>query len=176
MHCADVCSDFGSQQSVAAMNSPLLSVRRRCRDVAVRRSLAFALLVAIGVGGSITHADPADFQAMPGLWKTVVSVISHGQPGHPSIRWRCVHEGADPWLAFANLSVPDAHCEQSDAHRSSTALAWAVSCSGRPPVSGRGRVDFDSAEHYTASIVLQGRGEVVRVEGKRYAACTDPTD
>jgi len=158
------------------MNSPLLSVRRRCRDVAVRRSLAFALLVAIGVGGSITHADPADFQAMPGLWKTVVSVISHGQPGHPSIRWHCVHEGADPWLAFANLSVPDAHCEQSDAHRSSTTLAWAVSCSGRPPVSGRGRVDFDSAEHYTASIVLQGRGEVVRAEGKRYAACTDPTD
>jgi hypothetical protein len=37
-------------------------------------------------------------------------------------------------------------------------------------------VDFDSAEHYTASIELQGRGEVVRVEGKRYAACTDPTD
>jgi hypothetical protein len=158
------------------MNNPIQKAWRLCSRVAIRRSLAFVLLFAIGLSGSIAHADPGDFQAMPGLWKTVVSVINHGQPGHPSIHWHCVHEGADPWLAFADLPIPNAHCEQSGAHRSSTALAWTVNCSGSPPVSGQGRVDFDSAEHYTASIVLQGRGEVVRVEGKRYAACTDPTD
>ena len=55
------------------------------------------------------QADPGDFQAMPGLWKTVVITVSHGQPGQPSIRWHCVHEGADPWLAFADLSVPEEH-------------------------------------------------------------------
>jgi hypothetical protein len=158
------------------MNHPIQNALRLCRGPVFGRSVAFVLFIAIGLGGSTAHADPADFQAMPGLWKTVVTIVSHGQPGQPSIRWHCVHEGADPWLAFADLSIPEAHCERSDAHRSSTALAWTVSCSGHPPVVGRGRVDFDSAEHYTASLELQGSGEIVRVEGKRYAACTDPTD
>jgi hypothetical protein len=158
------------------MNHLIQHARRFCRGTAVRRTAAFALFIAIGSGSSSTHADPADFQAMPGLWKTVVTVISHGQPGQPSIRWHCVHEGADPWLAFADLSVPEEHCQRSNQHRSSTALAWTESCSAHSPLTGHGHVDFDSAEHYTASIELQGRGEVVRVEGKRYAACTDPTD
>ncbi|MFZ0869213.1 MAG: DUF3617 family protein [Rhodanobacter sp.] len=158
------------------MNKSIQNARRPCRGPLVRRRAAFGLFIAIGLGGSGARADPADFQAMPGLWRTVVTVVDHGRPGHPSVRWHCVHEGADPWLAFADLSIPEAHCQRADAHRSSTALAWTVSCSGRPSVVGRGRVDFDSAEHYTASIVLQGRGEAVRVEGKRYAACTDPTD
>ena len=158
------------------MNQFIQHARRLCRGGAVRRTAAFALFIATGLGSSATRADPADFQAMPGLWKTVVIVVSHGQPGQPSIRWHCVHEGADPWLAFADLSVPEEHCQRSNQHRSSTALAWTESCSVHPPLTGHGRVDFDSAEHYTASIELQGRGEVVRVEGKRYAACTDPPD
>jgi hypothetical protein len=45
-----------------------------------------------------------------------------------------------------------------------------------PTPSGRGRVDFDTPEHYTASVSLQGRGEVLRVEGVRRAACTGPSD
>ncbi len=157
------------------MNHPIQNARRLCRGPVFRRSIALVLFIAIGMGSSTTHADPGDFQAMPGLWKTVVITVSHGRPGQPSIRWHCVHEGADPWLAFADLSVPEAHCQRSNQHRSSTALAWSESCSTQA-LSGHGRVDFDSAEHYTASIELQGRGEVVRVEGKRYAACTDPTD
>jgi hypothetical protein len=158
------------------MNNPMQNARRLSCGSAFRRSIAFVLFIAVGLGGSTAQADPGDFQAMPGLWKTVVITISHGQPGQPSIRWHCVHEGADPWLAFADLAVPEAHCQRSNQHRSSTALAWSESCSVHPPLSGHGRVDFDSAEHYTASIELQGRGEVVRVEGRRYAACTDPTD
>jgi hypothetical protein len=158
------------------MNNPIQHARRAFRSPVIHRSVAFVLFVAIGLGGSTAHADPGDFQAMPGLWKTVVTTVNNGQPGQPSIRWHCVHEGADPWLAFADLTVPEEHCQRSNQHRSSTALAWSESCSAHSPLSGHGRVDFDSAEHYTASIELQGRGEVVRVEGKRYAACTDPTD
>jgi hypothetical protein len=167
---------ISNRQEISAMNNPIKNARRLCRGPVVRRSAAFVLFIAIGLGGSTARADPGDFQAMPGLWKTVVTIVSHGQPGHPSIRWHCVHEGADPWLAFADLPVPEAHCQRINQHRSSTALAWSESCSAHPPLSGHGRVDFDSAEHYTSSIELQGHGEVVRVEGKRYAACTDPTD
>jgi hypothetical protein len=55
-------------------------------------------------------------------------------------------------------------------------LSWNVSCGGARSLAGRGRVDFDSAEHYTASVMLQDRGEVVNVDGKRYAACTSSSD
>jgi hypothetical protein len=158
------------------MNHSIKRILQLARTPAVRRRIGPLLFIVICLIGSVAYADPADFQAMPGLWKTVTIVVSHGQPGRPSIRWHCVHEGADPWLAFADLAVPQTHCQRSNEHRSSTALAWTESCSGHPPLTGGGRVDFDSAEQYTASITLQGRGEVVRVEGKRYAACTDPTD
>jgi hypothetical protein len=163
-------------KSVPTMHKPIQDTRCLYRSFILRHSLAGGLLIATGLGSSTTQADPADFQAMPGLWKTAVSNINNGRFGQPSIQWHCVNEDADPWLVFANFSVPDAQCQRSDEHRSSTALTWTLSCSGHSPASGRGRVDFDSAEHYTAGIVMKDRGQVVRIEGKRYAACTSPAD
>ena len=159
------------------MNHSIKNAWCLCRSSAVRLGLGLLLIVMAGFGSSTSHADPADFQAMPGLWKITVRKLDHRKSSPPSILWHCIDEGADPWVAFANFSVPgDSQCQRSDMHRSSTALAWTLSCSDQPPAHGRGRVDFDSAEHYTASIVLQDRGEVVRVEGKRYAACTSAND
>jgi hypothetical protein len=147
------------------------------RSSIIRHGFSVALFIAAGLGSWAAHADSADFQAMPGLWKITTHRLSHGRPGKPSIEWRCIGEGADPWASFANFAIPDVPpCQRSDQHRSSTALAWAVSCPVEPTANGRGRVDFDSAEHYTASIELQNRGEVVRIEGQRYAACTSPND
>jgi hypothetical protein len=115
---------------------------------------------------------------MPGLWKIVSSIVSHGQiVGQPKTTWHCVDEGADPWVAFATIDVPNqTACQRSDQHRRSTALDWSLSCPGSSPATGKGRVDFDSPEHYVASITMKDQGEVVRVEGKRYAACTSPSD
>lgn len=150
--------------------------RRRHRSVA-GRSFILVLLAAAGFVSSPGHADPGDFAAMPGLWKVVKTPVDHGHRGKPLIEWHCVDEGADPWVTFARFSLPAfAPCQLSEQHRSSTTLAWAVSCGGNPPVHGRGHMDFDSAEHYTASIVLQDRGEIVQVEGQRQAACTGPSD
>ena len=114
---------------------------------------------------------------MPGLWKMVLTPVHDGHPGKPTIQWHCVDEGADPWVAFASFLLPElASCQRGQAHRSSTALAWTLNCAGNPPSGGHGHVDFDSAEHYTAGVELQDRGEVIRVEGRRYAACTSPSD
>jgi hypothetical protein len=126
--------------------------------------------------GEPGHADPGDFQAMPGLWKIVTRVIEHGHAGLPQEQWHCVDESPDPWVEFASLSVPGyAQCERTSQHRSSTALAWSLSCPGLAAPGARGRVDFDSSEHYTASVSIGDR-QVVQVEGKRYAACTSPKD
>lgn len=141
-----------------------------CRGHAIARAIAVAVLLAAAIAGAPGRADPGDFQAMPGLWKIVMRSFDHGHAGQPTVQWHCVDEGADPWAEFAHLPVP-ASCKRSGEHRSSTALAWTLACPG----AGRGRVDFDSAEHYTGSVSLQGH-DVVQVEGKRYAACTSPSD
>jgi len=158
------------------MRTPVQIAQQQMRTPSMIRSLTFALLIAGGIGSSISHADPGDFQAMPGLWRTTTSVVSHGRAGKPKIQWHCVLEDNDPWVAFANLSASGTQCTRSDEQRSSTALAWTQTCPGHARMNGQGRVDFDSAEHYTASIVSKNRGELVHVEGQRRAACTDPSD
>lgn len=145
------------------------------RGHAVARTMAVLVLLAAAVVGEPSHADPGDFQAMPGLWKIVTRIIDHGHEGTPQVTWHCVDESPDPWAEFADLPVPGAdQCKRTDAHRSSTALGWSMQCAGRQSAA-QGRVKFDSAEHYTAAITLDGQ-DVVRVEGRRYAACTSPRD
>ena len=142
-----------------------------------RRYLACGLFVATALATSATLADPGDFAAMPGLWKMVTRSIDHGKAGKPAVAWHCVDEGPDPWVEFADLTnLPQTQCTRSEQHRRSTALDWSVSCPGPVASTGKGRVAFDSPEHFTASVVMKGQGEVVRVEGKRFAACTSPSD
>lgn len=146
------------------------------RGHTVARALALLVLLAAALIGEPGHADPGDFQAMPGLWKIVTRVIEHGRRGAPREQWHCVDEGPDPWEEFAQLPVPGSpQCERVSQHRSSTALAWTLSCPGLATPGVRGRVDFDSPEHYTASVSM-GERVVVQVEGRRYAACTSPKD
>jgi len=143
----------------------------------LRRCLAYGLFITAALGTTATHADPGDFQAMPGLWKIISRTVHHGQLGQPSIAWRCVFEGADPWVAFADRTIlSQTQCKRTNEHRHSTALDWSLSCPGSSAATGKGRVDFDSPQHFTAAVLMQGQGEVVRVDGKRYAACTSPSD
>jgi hypothetical protein len=142
----------------------------------MERVVALASLAVLSLAAAASHADPGDFQAMPGLWKIVMHRVNGSHAGQSTVQWHCVDEGADPWAEFADMSVPGNHqCQRSDQHRSSTALAWSLSCPGSAPTTGRGRVDFDSPEHYTASTSLHGH-EVMHVEGQRYAACTSAND
>jgi len=142
----------------------------------VARAIAVLVLLGAALVGEPSHADPGDFQAMPGLWKITKHTMDRGHAGKSEVLWHCVDESPDPWTEFADLSVPGyTQCRRDDEHRSSTTLAWSVSCSGLATLGGRGRVDFDSAEHYTASVSLRGR-DVVQVEGRRLAACTSPKD
>jgi hypothetical protein len=160
------------------MRRPTRHARSTFQTFRLPRRFIALLFLAAALGSTATLADPGDFQAMPGLWKIVTRIISRGQiVGTPQIRWHCVDEGADPWLEFATIDIPNqTKCLRSDQHRRSTALDWSLSCPDNARATGKGRVDFDSPEHYVASIAVKGEGEVVRVEGKRYAACTSPAD
>ena len=160
------------------MRQPIQSARRALENPSIRRRFIRSLFFAAALGSSAALADPGDFQAMPGLWRIVTRIVSNNQiVGQPKTTWHCVDEGADPWVEFAAIDVPNqTKCLRSGEHRRSTALDWSLSCPGNASATGKGRVDFDSPEHYSASIAMKGQGDVVRVDGKRYAACTSPSD
>lgn len=130
---------------------------------------ALMLISASATVSSGAHADPADFQAMPGLWKITVHTLKDGKQ---QVKWKCLYDGADPWVTFADSVEPDGSCQRSDEHRTSTALAWQLSCNAH---QGTARIQLDSAQHYAGKVMLDGK-EVLDIDGKRYAACTGPAD
>jgi hypothetical protein len=135
---------------------------------------AFTVWLLSSVLAPRAHADAGDFQAMPGLWKIVTHTQAKGAP-HETVAWHCVDEDADPWASFATLAPSEgASCERTDEHRSRTSLDWNLRCAAPPALHGR--VAFDSPEHYTATLAADKAEPVLRVEGKRYAACTSPKD
>jgi hypothetical protein len=133
---------------------------------------AMLLLGASSTIGTSAHADPADFQTMPGLWKITLHTVKGGQAGQDAVKWRCLYDGGDPWQTFVDVMEPDASCQRSGEHRTSTTLAWNVSCGKQ---TGQGHIALDSPQHYTGSVALDGH-DVLQIEGKRYAACTGPSD
>jgi hypothetical protein len=133
---------------------------------------ALMLIGAAGALGSTAQADPGDFQAMPGLWKITLHTLRNGQAGPDQVAWKCLYDGADPWTTFVDAMKPDAGCQRSGEHRTSTALAWQLGCGSQ---HGNGRITLDSAQHYSGQVALDGH-DVLHIDGKRYAACTGPSD
>jgi hypothetical protein len=130
---------------------------------------ALLLLGASSTLSSRAQADPGDFQAMPGLWKITMHTV---KDGHDVVKWKCLYDGADPWETFVDAMAPDASCQRSGEHRTSTALAWQVSCGTH---AGSGHIALDSPQHYRGSVTLDGQ-QAIEVEGERRAACTGPSD
>ena len=139
-----------------------------------RWSNPIAALMLIGASGAIStgaHADPADFQAMPGLWKITLHTLKDGH-AQDQVKWKCFYDGADPWTTFADAMQPDASCQRSGEHRTSTALAWQESCGTH---KGTARIELDSAQHFAGKVMLDEK-QSLDIDGKRYAACTGPAD
>lgn len=151
-----------------------LAATWRARAMSPSSLVATALCAATLTVALPVHADAGDFGAMPGLWKIQVRRVIHGKASAPEVQWHCVDEGADPWTTFAAWTAADGECTATDQQRRTTSLAWKLTCKTAPPASAH--VDFDNAKHYTGSVTVEGRGEIMTVEGDRYAACTSPED
>lgn len=149
-----------------------MSLLARSTGYLSRWSNPVAALMLISASAAVStnvHADPADFQAMPGLWKITLHTLKDGKE---QVKWKCLYDGGDPWATFVEVMLPEANCERSNEHRTSTALAWSVNCNAH---SGNGHIALDAPDHYTGSVKLDGH-DVLQIEGKRYAACTSPSD
>jgi hypothetical protein len=127
------------------------------------------------------HADD-EFKAMQGLWKTTLLRSNSASQTSPSVNWRCVDEGSDPWTNFAFLIPLDKSCKRTYSYRTSTSLKWRLDCTGLSTITDEGSIVFSAADHYTGKIQLRGTllgypiDQAIMVEGQRRAACTSPQD
>jgi len=149
----------------------------------MKSTLALITLLLIGGLTFMPTARADEFEAMPGLWKTTLRTGQSSPSDPPQVQWHCVDEGADPWIAFARLPVlPHEACQRKGFVRTDTSLKWRLDCTGGFTISNQGSLVFDSARHYTGKVKLTGTvmgypvAEVLRVEGERRAACTNPQD
>ena len=128
-----------------------------------------------------------EFVALPGLWKTTSAVRGASDPLRSV--WHCVDEGADPWVSYAQIrDLPGMVCSRTSLQRDSTSLKWRMQCHGagleesRDSINSEGAVIFDSAQHYTGWIRINGLlmgypvDNTVDIDGSRQAACTSPED
>lgn len=149
-----------------------MSLLARSTGYLSRWSNPVAALMLMSASAAIStnaHADPADFQAMPGLWKITLHTL---KDGNQQVKWKCLYDGANPWTTFVDPLQPQAECTRDGEHRTSTALTWQVTCGGH---SGNGHIVLDSPQHYSGEVAMDGHASM-HVEGQRYAACTGPSD
>jgi hypothetical protein len=124
-----------------------------------------------------------EFKALPGLWKTTSQIENATSVVSAQIKWHCVDEDDDPWIAFAHLDVlPQESCKRVGFSRTSTSLKWSLDCTGAFAMTNEGSVVFDGAQHYSGKVKLTGTmmgypiDETIHVEGEHRAACTSAAD
>ena len=140
-----------------------------------------ATVLVVLVVAAQTRAEELD--ALPGLWKTTLRIVHAGNNEPPQVRWHCVIEKADPWIAFARLPVlPHESCQRKGFVRTSTSLQWQLVCTGDFEITNAGSIIFDSAQHYHGTVRITGSlmgypiADEIRLEGEHKAACTSPQD
>lgn len=138
-------------------------------------ALLAVLLTLAALHPGPVKADAADFQGMPGMWKVNYQIQRPGHSTRSGSYWFCADDGSDPMDTFAVIALPVLeNCSRASTRRSTTALAWQLSCDGGS--KGRGHISFDTAEHYLGGVVLPARHEAIQLEARHYAACTGPSD
>jgi hypothetical protein len=137
------------------------------------------LLLAIGT----VRAEDNDFKGLPGLWKTTSQIEGGGPSVQTQIKWHCVDEDDDPWIAFVHLQVsPQASCKRVGFSKTSDSLKWRLECSGAFAIINEGSLIFNTPLHYSGKVKLTGTmmgypiEQTIDITGEHRAACTSPSD
>jgi hypothetical protein len=150
--------------------------------------MTFSRLFAARAVGALlllcSAAAGADaFGAMPRLWSTTYQIDGNAAPAGAQPHWHCADETADPWLEYAQLRVPQGYsCKRVSFNRTLSSLKWRLECSGPSSFVNEGSLVFDTPKHYTGEVSISGNlmdypiQTTIKLEGKRKAACTSPSD
>ena len=148
--------------------------RYRVSATAVLR--IFALIALFSVAASAAFADGIE----PGLWKIIVQTRSQGMVSPPHESAKCLTADETRDLATTFSPVPrtiNSECGPIERTLDGARLNWHVVCKGQLNVELTGAFNFDSAQHYTATVRTQADmgGQTIdsldMLEGQWMSAC-----
>ena len=116
-----------------------------------------------------------------GQWKITSSIVMNGAAMQPQVKQRCLtpEQAGDVAKTFGPVSATvNSTCEPAEPETTGTNLKWHLQCKGQLDLDVLGDFNFDSADHYTATVISKGvmAGKLIsdvktEIEGERIGEC-----
>jgi Protein of unknown function (DUF3617) len=144
--------------------------------VRVGVAAVLGILGLIALSASAAVADGIE----PGLWKVTAQTKAEGMVSAPHESTKCLSEDETKDLATTFSPVPrmiNSECAPIERKLDGGRLDWHLVCKGQLNVELTGAFNFDSAQHYTATVHTHATiGDQVMdtldmLEGRRVSAC-----
>ena len=131
---------------------------------------------------ALAVAARADTLAIqPGQWKVTTNIVMNGATAPPQTKLRCLtpEQAGDVAKTFGPVSgTVNSTCEPAEPETTGTSLKWHLQCKGQLDLDVLGDFNFDSADHYTATVISKGvmAGKLIsdvktELEGERIGEC-----
>ena len=128
-----------------------------------------------------TAIRAAETLVEPGEWKVTSTTIVNGATQPTQVKSRCIspEQAQDVTKTFGPVSgTINSTCADPEVKASGRTLSWRLQCRGQLDIDVAGHFEFDSPQHYTASVTSQGRmaGQLISdvktgLEGERIGDC-----
>ena len=129
----------------------------------------------------IVSAEASDLAIDPGQWKVTSKTVMNGAPPEPSVKARCItpEQASDVTKTFGPVTgTVNSTCEPAEPQTSGRTMTWHLQCRGQLDFDVAGSFNFDSATHYTATVISKGvmAGRLIsdvktEIEGERVGEC-----
>jgi len=137
-------------------------------------TVVLALLASVASRG-------ADNLLEPGQWKVTSSSVINGGTTPPQAKGRCItpEQAQDIAKTFGPVSgTVNSTCADPDIETTGRTLSWRLQCRGQLDADVAATFNFDSPQHYTATVTSKGRmgGKLIsdvttEVVGERVGEC-----
>jgi hypothetical protein len=117
----------------------------------------------------------------PGQWKITSSIVMNGAAMPSQVKQRCLtpEQAGDVAKTFGPVSgTVNSSCEPAEPETAGRNLKWHLQCKGQLDLDVIGDFNFDSADHYTATVISKGvmAGKLIsdvktELEGERVGEC-----
>jgi hypothetical protein len=124
----------------------------------------------------------ADMLAIrPGQWKITSSIVMNGAAMPSQVKQRCLtpEQAGDVTKTFGPVSATvNSTCEPAEPETAGRNMKWHLQCKGQLDLDVLGDFNFDSADHYKATVISKGvmAGKLIsdvktELEGERVGEC-----
>jgi hypothetical protein len=130
---------------------------------------------------SMTGVCAAEDLVEPGQWRVTSSNVINGMAAPPQAKARCItpQQAEDVARTFGPVSgTINSDCADPEVETNGKTLSWRLRCRGQLDADVAARFNFDTPQHYTATITFQGRmgGAVINdtkteIAGERLGDC-----